>query len=794
MPAVDCRPRPASSHRRLAGWLYGLAFFGTAALLDRRLCRAGPVAAARRCRGRLLRRPSGRCSRALQRFRAAPVWVGAVGTAGGVTRPPTLRRVPWGRLAFSQAGSPVRWFIAFGGAPLVSFVVALGGGWSGVRRPWLRRTRFSWSRPSPAGVAAALVVPIVAGAELAARRASTGRRPDHGRPRPGQRPRRRARLRGPRPPGARQPRRADDDTGGRDQVGHLAASPSLVVWPGDSSDIDPFAGPGPPTTEIDSAVGAVGVPDSGRRHSARPRPDHRRNVGILWSPDERWGAGRRSTPSGTRCRSASTSHCAVRSPRWSAPTSIWSPRTWSRASGNGVLRGGPFPIGDVICFEVAYDEIVWCARRCEAGARPCVVQTNNATFGRTAETYQQLAMSQLRAVETGRTVVQVSTTGMIAVIDPDGPSGLARLPLFTPAIIDSHGALRSDRPRPRDWAPIPEYLLAGARSARAAGPPGRSADPRRADSDRDSAPARPIRKRRSPRESAQRVLVVVPTYNERDNVERITERCSAATPSLTCSSSTMAVPTVRARSPTGWRARSPRPRAAPHGQVRPRHRLYRRLRLGPGQWASTSSSRWMPTAPIARATVAPARRARVGRSGPRLSLGAGRQLVDWPRRARRSRGVQPLHPPGPGYRRARCDRRLSRLPARGSGDDRLRRDRVVAGVLLPGRSGLAHGAGGLSGRRGADHLRRTRAGRPKMAARSCVRPCSGSPGGASRHRAAQLRGSRPPGPVKAPRPPDGRTGCLAPCPSSTPAATRSSYRAGTAGRRAARPAPLRGRR
>ena len=55
-----------------------------------------------------------------------------------------------------------------------------------------------------------------------------------------------------------------------------------------------------------------------------------------------------------------------------------------------------------------------------AGAQLLVVQTNNATFGHTAETYQQLAMSQLRAVETGRTVVQVATTGKSAVIGPDG--------------------------------------------------------------------------------------------------------------------------------------------------------------------------------------------------------------------------------------------------------------------------------------------------------------------------------------------------------------------------------------
>src|SRR6185437_949101 len=86
--------------------------------------------------------------------------------------------------------------------------------------------------------------------------------------------------------------------------------------------------------------------------------------------------------------------------------------------GNGLLRGGPVPIGDVICFEVAYDGLV--RSSVAAGAQLLVVQTNNATFGYTPETYQQLAMSKLRAIETGRTVLQVSTTGASAIVSPDG--------------------------------------------------------------------------------------------------------------------------------------------------------------------------------------------------------------------------------------------------------------------------------------------------------------------------------------------------------------------------------------
>ena len=66
----------------------------------------------------------------------------------------------------------------------------------------------------------------------------------------------------------------------------------------------------------------------------------------------------------------------------------------------------------------------------DGGARVLVVQTNNATFGYTNETYQQQAMSRVRAVEYGREVLISSTSGVSAVIRPDG-SVQSRIGLFT---------------------------------------------------------------------------------------------------------------------------------------------------------------------------------------------------------------------------------------------------------------------------------------------------------------------------------------------------------------------------
>ncbi len=92
--------------------------------------------------------------------------------------------------------------------------------------------------------------------------------------------------------------------------------------------------------------------------------------------------------------------------------------------------GRTVPLADAICFEVAYDGLL--RRAVRAGGEMIVVQTNNASFGWTQESVQQLAMTRLRAVEHGRSAVQVSTVGVSGVVAPDG-TVLQRTELFTAA-------------------------------------------------------------------------------------------------------------------------------------------------------------------------------------------------------------------------------------------------------------------------------------------------------------------------------------------------------------------------
>lgn len=89
---------------------------------------------------------------------------------------------------------------------------------------------------------------------------------------------------------------------------------------------------------------------------------------------------------------------------------------------------GPVRAGLAICFDIIFD--AQAVAMTDAGAEVIFAQTNNADFGRTDESAQQLAIARLRAIETGRALVNISTVGTSAVVAPDGRD-LAALEPFT---------------------------------------------------------------------------------------------------------------------------------------------------------------------------------------------------------------------------------------------------------------------------------------------------------------------------------------------------------------------------
>jgi len=124
-----------------------------------------------------------------------------------------------------------------------------------------------------------------------------------------------------------------------------------------------------------------------------------------------------------------------------------------------VFDSGPVRLGDVICYEVGFDNLV--RSEVNAGANVLALQSNDADFeidGQLGETQQQTAMARIRAIEGDRAVVYASTTGESTIIGPDGTL-IARSGVWHRAILDARVPLVSYRTLADRIGAWPEYLL-----------------------------------------------------------------------------------------------------------------------------------------------------------------------------------------------------------------------------------------------------------------------------------------------------------------------------------------------
>lgn len=108
----------------------------------------------------------------------------------------------------------------------------------------------------------------------------------------------------------------------------------------------------------------------------------------------------------------------------------------------GTGGAGDVRAGIAICFDITFDDQA--VSMIDAGSQVILAPTNNADFGRTDENVQQLAIARLRAVETGRGIVNISTVGTSAVIAPDG-SDLASIVPFTAGAMTAEVPLTAGR-------------------------------------------------------------------------------------------------------------------------------------------------------------------------------------------------------------------------------------------------------------------------------------------------------------------------------------------------------------
>ncbi|CAL9594698.1 Apolipoprotein N-acyltransferase [Streptomyces sp. enrichment culture] len=352
---------------------------------------------------------------AVSRLPARPVWAAALWTAGEAARARVpFEGFPWGKIAFGQADGVFLPLAAVGGTPLLGFAVVLCGfGLHDVVRLALRARRTRVLRRGAAAVALLSVAVPVAGA-LAAR-PLVGDEAEDGTvtvavvqgnvPRAGLdfNAQRRAVL----DYHVRETQRlAAEVEAGR------AAQPDVVLWPENSSDIDPFANPDARAV-IDAAVRAIGAPVS--VGGVVERDGRLYNEQILWDPAE----GPVDTYDKRQIQPFGE-YLPLRS-LIGAINSEWTSmvrQDFSRGDDPGVFTMGGARVGLVTCYEAAFD---WAVRSEVAdGAQMISVPSNNATFDRSEMTYQQLAMSRIRAVEHSRTVTVPVTSGVSAIVMPDG--------------------------------------------------------------------------------------------------------------------------------------------------------------------------------------------------------------------------------------------------------------------------------------------------------------------------------------------------------------------------------------
>lgn len=353
---------------------------------------------------------------------------------------------PWGRTAFSQVDGLYLPLTSVVGAPGVAGVIALSGASAAALVLTVVGSRERLRSATTAIAAAALVAPLAAGAVLAATGspftsktgetnvvAIQGNVPRLGLDFDTQR---RAVLDNHVSETMRMAGQVAD--GSRPQ-------PDLVLWPENAADAPPTLYPDA-AESIRAAVTAARAPIAFGTWIPNPGGDDAgtSNSILLWGEHDGYADDEPSGRYDKHIVQPFGEYLPWRS--FFRLFSSYADRAGDFKPGTGpaVLtvptRDGDLTMGVATCWEVAFDRAAQQAMR--EGAQFLFVPTNNATFGKTDMTYQQLAMSQVRAVETGRSVVVAATSGVSALVAPDG-SLISSSEIFTSDILQTDLELRT---------------------------------------------------------------------------------------------------------------------------------------------------------------------------------------------------------------------------------------------------------------------------------------------------------------------------------------------------------------
>jgi apolipoprotein N-acyltransferase len=201
----------------------------------------------------------------------------------------------------------------------------------------------------------------------------------------------------------------------------------MVIWPEGASDIDPVAADQAP----DEDVAAIEFDDISKRLSApllagtiQQRGSKFYNTSLLWE------AGKGAIDHYDKKHPVPFGEYVPNRAVWRtfAPALIdLIGRDYTPGTTNTVFDVNGVIAGIDICFDITDDTVMRDSIR--SGAQILIAQTNNADFGHTDESIQQLEIARIRAMELGRTLVNDSTVGTTAIVLPDG-STVSQLPTF----------------------------------------------------------------------------------------------------------------------------------------------------------------------------------------------------------------------------------------------------------------------------------------------------------------------------------------------------------------------------
>ena len=235
-----------------------------------------------------------------------------------------------------------------------------------------------------------------------------------------------------------------------------AQQPQFVIWPENSSDIDPMTN-ADAAQQIAVAARAVGAPILVGAVIARPdwTPDNptASNSVVVWDPVS--GPGERHDK---QIVQPFGEYLPWRS--FFRRLSSYADRAgyFVPGGGTGVVHAAGVPIGVATCWEVIFDRAL--RESVRNGAQVLAVPTNNATFDQNMSE-QQLAFAKVRAVEHDRYLVVAGTTGISAVIAPDGHE-ISRTQFFTPAYLDAQVRLKTAQTPATRWGPAVQWALVSA--------------------------------------------------------------------------------------------------------------------------------------------------------------------------------------------------------------------------------------------------------------------------------------------------------------------------------------------